>query len=104
VCGTYGPASGTGQVVHSDGSAQQFTITAPDWAAGSASPDIAFTVAYRNRPTGKDNRPVFVFLAKVPLDPTKTVKTVLLPNVSAPVPVAKVAALHVFAVSIGPGG
>ena len=101
---TYGPASGTGQVVYSDGTAQQFTISAPDWFSGGTSPDIAVTTAYRNRPTGRDNHPVFVFLAKVALDPTKTVQAVVLPDVSAPVPVARVPSLHVFAVTIGSPG
>ena len=97
---TYGPASGTGQVVYSDGSTQPFTITAPDWFSGGTSPDIAITTAYRNRPTGRDNHPVFVFLAKVALDPAKTVQAVVLPDVSPPVPVARVPSLHVFAVSV----
>jgi hypothetical protein len=101
VTATYGPASGTGQVVYSDGSAQPFTISAPDWFSGGTSPDIAVATAYRNRPSGRDNHPVFVFLAKVALDPAKTVRAVVLPDVSAPVPVARVPSLHVFAVSIG---
>ena len=102
--GTYGQAGGTGQVVYSDGSTQQFTISAPDWFGGGTSPDIAVTMAYRNRPTGRDNHPVFVFVAKVPLDPAKTVQAVVLPDVSAPVPVAHVPSLHVFAVTIAPAG
>jgi len=101
VTATYGPASGTGQVVYSDGTSQQFTLSAPDWFSGGTSPDIAVTTAYRNRPTGRDNHPVFVFLAKVALDPTKTVQAVVLPDVSPSVPVAHVASLHVFAVTIG---
>ena len=100
VTSTYGPASGTGQVVYSDGTAQPFTVTAPDWFGGGTSPGIAVTAAYRNRPAGKDNHPVFVFLATVPLDPAKTVQAVVLPDVSPPVPVARVPSLHVFAVSI----
>ncbi len=100
VTATYGPASGTGQVVYTDGTVQAFTIGAPDWFSGGSSPDIALTMAYRNRPAGRDNHPVYVFLAKVALDPAKTARAVVLPDVSPAKPAARVSSLHVFAVTI----
>jgi Fibronectin type III domain/NPCBM-associated, NEW3 domain of alpha-galactosidase len=98
---SYGPASGTGQVVYADGSTQSFTIAAPDWFSGGTSPDIAITTPYRNRPAGRDNHPVYVFYAAVPLQAGKTVAAVVLPDVSGATPQARVPSLHVFAAAIG---
>jgi len=101
VTGTYGPASGTGTVLYTDGSSQSFTLTAPDWyATPPAGSDVAFSMAYRNTPgNAQDQHQVQVFYAGVPLAPGKTVQAVVLPDVSGPVPSAGSPALHVFAIA-----
>jgi hypothetical protein len=104
VTATYGPASGTGRVRYTDGTSDPFTVTVPDWVSGGTSPDIAVTAPYRNRPTGRDAHPVYVFFVSVPLAAGKTVSTVILPPVSGAVPTAHVPALHVFAAAIGDPG
>lgn len=101
VTGTYGPASGTGTILYTDGTSQSFTLTAPDWyATPSAGSDVAFSMAYRNTPgNGQDQHQVQVFYVGVPLAQGKTVQAVVLPDVSAPTPSAGSPALHIFAIS-----
>ena len=98
----YGPASGTGQVVYTDGSTSSFTLTAPDWHAGCTtppSPSTALQTPYRNRATGQNQLPVCVYDASAQLTPDKTVSMVILPDISSGV-ASNTASLHVFAASI----
>lgn len=100
---TYGPATGTGQVVYTDGTTSTFTVTVPDWHAGCTSataPGVAIYTPYRNRPTGKNTLPVCVYTASTPLTAGRTVARVVLPHVSDDV-VQGSPALHVFAATIG---
>ncbi len=46
----YGPATGTGQVVYTDGSTDQFTLTSPDWHGGCKSATDPGTVAVHALP------------------------------------------------------
>ena len=97
----YGPASGTGQVVYSDGTTQAFTLGAPDWHGG-CSPSgagVALYMPYRNRATGQNTLPVCVFDASVPLQAGKTVSMIVLPDVSSGVTSGS-PSLHIFAVTI----
>lgn len=102
ITGTYGPASGTGSVLYTDGSSQSFTLTAPDWYGTPASgTDPVIELPYRNAPgNGSDHNQVNIFYAGVSLTAGKTVQAVLLPDV-APTVAAGSAALHVFAIAIG---
>jgi hypothetical protein len=99
---TYGPASGTGTIIYADGSTQAFTLTAPDWYGGPpAGSSAALTTAYRNTPgNGRDNNPVYAYEQSVPLDSSKEVATVVLPDASQGL-TAGSAALHIFAMTIG---
>jgi hypothetical protein len=98
---SYGPASGTGQVVYTDGSTSPFTLTVPDWHGGctAGGAGVALFMPYRNRSTGQNNLAVCVYDTSVPLTAGKTVQQVVLPAVSADV-VSGSAALHVFAATI----
>ncbi len=94
-------AAGTGTVHYTDGTSQDYPLTAPDWASGTrpAGHTAAITMPYRNGPTGRDDRPTYVFHAGVPLDPRKTVAAVRLPDVGSVVGPG-IPALHIFAVAL----
>jgi beta-glucosidase len=99
---SYGPASGTGEVVYTDGTTSSFTLSAPDWHGGCTTPpssSTALQMAYRNRATGQNQLPVCVYDASAQLTSGKTVSMVILPDVSSGV-ASGTAALHVFAVTI----
>jgi hypothetical protein len=98
---SHGPASGTGQVVYTDGSTQQFALSAPDWyATAPTGSDVAVSTTYRNRPNNvQQQHQVSLFYSGVRLDPTKTVAQVVLPNVSAPNSADP--SVHIFAMNIG---
>lgn len=97
-----GPATGTGVLRFTDGSAQSYTLTFSDWTlnGGSSSPVTGNTVAvkmpYRNTASGKQMVNTYVFETVVNLPSGKTVADVTLPRT------VNQGALHVFAVSEGP--
>ena len=98
---THGPATGTGQIVYTDGTTQPFTLTSPDWYSTPPSGSMpVFTTTYRNRPGNvQQTHQVNVFYDGVPVDSTKTVAQVVLPNVSTPASAS--AALHIFGMTVG---
>ncbi len=100
--GDYGTASGTGTIVYTDGTTQQFALTFSDWWANQASPggDILTTLPYINNPGGQQNQHVSVYYAGIPLQQGKTVQYVTLPDVSSGV-AAGTTAMHIFAAAIG---
>jgi beta-glucosidase len=100
--GTYGDSSGTGTVIYTDGTTQQFSITLPDWWSNTAPPggDILASFPYINNGGGKQTQKVSLYYEGVPLQPGKTVQYVTLPNVSQQA-VQGSTAMHVFAVAIG---
>jgi hypothetical protein len=102
ISASYGPASGTGTITYADGSAQSYTLTAPDWfsttpPAGGA---VAVSSAYQNRQgnttyagTGD------IFSQTISLAAGKTVASVTLPPGGALT--AGTPALHLFAIAGG---
>lgn len=98
---TYGPTSGSGQVVYTDGSSQTFTLDVPDWySTPPAGSDIAIAMTYRNRPDNvQQTHSVSVYFASVPLEAAKTPAYVVLPNISSKA-VSGSPALHIFAMSV----
>jgi hypothetical protein len=99
VTSTY-PTTGTGTVNYTDGTSQSYSMSVPNWEG--TPPDgvtPVVTTAYRNGPSGRDDRQVHVYYEGVPLKGSKTVKSVQLPNVGGDVGV-DVPALHVFAVGL----
>jgi len=98
---TYGASSGTGQITYTDGTTQSFTLSAPDWySAPPAGSDVAIAMTYRNRQNNvQQTHSVSIYAVGIPLDPSKQVQSVTLPNIAAPA--ASVAAMHIFAMQIG---
>jgi hypothetical protein len=97
------PASGTGTIMYTDGTTQQFTLTYPDWWANTNPPsgDILATVPYINEPSGQVTQKNSVYYVGVALQPGKTVATVTLPDVSGGQVGQNITAMHIFAISIG---
>ena len=102
VAATHGPASGTGTITYTDGSTQQFTLSAPDWySAPPGGSDVAIAMTYRNRPGNtQQTHTVSVFLVKVALQPGETPSSVTLPDVGDS-PISSSPALHVFGIALG---
>lgn len=90
--------TGTLTVTYTDGTTAKAPVTFSDWTlgAGGSKPvpgdTEAVTTSYRDTGSGgKDNVKAYVFATKVPLDPSKQVASVTLPNSGA----------HVFAFGFG---
>jgi len=94
VTAAYGTAGGTGTVVYTDGTTQEFTLTSPDWFGGSG--DVAFQAAYRNR----QGDTTYQGIVGVPLQAGKTTSRVRLPAGSSTA-TAGTPSLHVFAMARG---
>ncbi len=91
-----GASAGSGTVVYTDGSTQQFTVGFGDWASTTPYPGgaVAVTSAYGNTSTGKSPWAATVFYDSVALQSGKTVQSVVLPA-------AGTSPLHFFAAAIG---
>ncbi|MFD9741040.1 hypothetical protein [Umezawaea sp. NPDC059074] len=99
VTAAYGTAGGTGTVVYTDGTTQEFTLTSPDWFGGSG--DVAFQAAYQNRQGNTTYQGIAdVYFVSVPLQAGKTTSRVRLPAGSAAA-TAGTPSLHVFAMARG---
>src|SRR5262249_38541704 len=98
---TYGPSSGSGQVVYTDGSSRPFTLNVPDWySTPPADSDVAIAMTYRNRPgNAQQTHSVSVYYVGVPLQAGKTPAYLVLPNVSQSA-VSGSPAMHIFAMSV----
>lgn len=92
------PMTGTGNVLYTDGTAQSFTLSSPNWYGNPPSgTDAAFVLPYRNSAGGQDRHPVAIYYQSVALAAGKTVASVVLPVTgSGPDP-----ALHIFAMAMG---
>jgi hypothetical protein len=100
----FGNTSAPGTIVYSDGSTQSYTLSFADWWSGSATPGtiIAATTPYINTGpnSSRQNQNVHVYFAWVSLDPSKTVRYVILPDISENGQVAGQPAMHVFSLGI----
>lgn len=100
VSASYGPATGTGQIIYTDGSTQSYTLTSPDWfsIAPPAGGAVAVNSAYQNR-QGNTTYPhtADIFSVTVPLNPAKTLAAMLLPAVGSLA--SGTPALHIFAMA-----
>src|SRR5207302_130466 len=100
ISGSYGPVTGTGEIIYADGSTQSYTVTAPDWFSTTAPPGgaVAVSTAYQNRPGNTTySHTADIFSVTVPLNPAKTLTAVLLPT--AGTLAAGTPALHIFAIA-----
>ena len=97
-----GPSTADGTITYSDGTTQNFTLSAPDWYGTAPYGSNAVIVApYRNRPGNtQDHHTVNIFEQSVPLQAGKTVEAVTLPAVSSGL-TATSPSLHVFAMALG---
>ena len=100
--GSYGTAGGTGTIYYSDGTAQPFTLSVPDWyASPPAGISPVIETPYRNRPGNtQDDHPVSIYEVTVPLQAGKQVVAVRLPDVSSGA-ADGTTALHIFAIGFG---
>lgn len=97
----FGNGSGTAVVTYTDGTSQSFTLQMTDWYVTTpAQGDQVVAIApYRNSATGQSAHSAAVYFTEVPLNPTKTVAYVTLPNLG---PVANgQTVIHIFAMAIG---
>ena len=101
ISASYGPATGTGEILYTDGSSQSYTLTSPDWwfttpPAGGA---VAVNSAYQNRPGNTTyNHTGDIFSVAIPLDPAKKLAAVILPPVG--LLASGTPALHIFAMAV----
>jgi hypothetical protein len=77
------PPTGTLTYVDANGttSTQTFTLTVPDWVHGPTAQAV-LTLPERNTPSGTQALQTSIYAFSVPLDPTKTLTQVTLPDVS----------------------
>ena len=99
--GVYGTASGTATVVYTDGTTQPFTLSFADWWGTTPAPggDVLATMPYLNIAGGRQNQTVSVYGTTVDLQPGKTVRYLVLPNINDGVTPGNV--MHVLAVALG---
>jgi lysophospholipase L1-like esterase len=96
-----GGSQGTVVINYTDGTSSTQTVSFNDWAGGPGNGDTAVaTMPYRNSSSGASQTlNMYVYATTVPVDPTKTVASVILPDVSSTI--ASVNAMHIFALSLG---
>lgn len=105
-----GALSGSGEVVYTDGSVQKFTIDIGNFwypAGQDWNPDnTEVASSFANYPTGTSEgtsyqHTVYVFATTVPIDPSKTVRYVVLPDTNGGTVAGYTAVIHLFDVTIG---
>ena len=99
---TDGGTQGTITINYTDGSSSTETVTSSDWAGGpGATETAAATLPYRNSTSGSSQQlTVYVYATTVPVDPTKTVKSITFPDVSNTTS-GGATSMHIWAVSLG---
>jgi hypothetical protein len=96
-----GQSSGTATITYTDATTQNFTLTLSDWtlSTGKYLPipgdSVAASLTYRNRASGQQTLPNYVFYTSVSINSTKTVKSLTLPATLSG------GQLHVFSVGVG---
>jgi lysophospholipase L1-like esterase len=96
---TNGASSGTIVINYTDGTSSTETVSFNDWAGGPGDGDTAVaTMPYRNSPSGSQTLNMYVYATTVPIDGSKTVAAVVLPDVNSS---DSGTAMHVFALALG---
>jgi len=100
---TNGGSQGTIVINYTDGTSSTQTVSFNDWAGGPGNGDTAVaTMPYRNSSSGlSQTLNIYVYATTVPIDPAKTVASVVLPDVSNNVGAGSTA-MHIFALALGP--
>ena len=99
----WGPAKGAATVVFSGGSTQKFTIGAPDWytsCRSAGAPGVVFFTHYRNQDNGSASFTTCIYYACIRLRSAQSVKSIILPDISPPLPRSGDPSLHIFAITI----
>jgi hypothetical protein len=96
-----GDSQGTIVINYTDGTSSTQTVSFNDWAGGPGNGDTAVaTMPYRNSSSGSSQTlTMYVYATTVPVDPAKTVASVVFPDISSTT--ANVTAMHIFALSLG---
>jgi alpha-L-fucosidase len=92
---SWGSANGEIIVHYTDGSTSSGFVNSDDWRVGS--PGV-INLDYRYSPTGIDQGPVHIYAIQIPLDRTKTARSLTLPMTATPSPYTP--SLHVFALTL----
>jgi beta-glucosidase len=99
----WGPAQGSATVLYSGGSTQKFAIGAPDWyldCPGAGAPEVVAYTRYRNQGNGTVPEQSCVYYASIRLRSARSVKSIILPDISPPQPRNYYPSLHIFAITI----
>ena len=90
-----GVCPGTGTITYADGTSTTYDLTVPDWTAG-VNPIAAVVLPHKNAATGQATASRRIYAFSVPIDPTKTISSVTLPDISTGTGPQE-QALHIFA-------
>ncbi len=95
-----GTTSGPITITYTDGTSTTQTVPSSDWAQGPGAGETAVaTMSYRNvNGGGPQAIPMYVYATTVPVDSSKTVASVTLPDISN---TTASTAMHVFAITTG---
>ena len=99
--GSYGPVSGSGVITYTDGSTQDYTLTAPDWWSTTAPTGgaVAVSASYLNiQGNAQYTHTTDVFSETVSINPDKTVASITLPDIG--VLASGTPAMHIFDVTV----
>jgi predicted alpha-1,2-mannosidase len=96
--GTSGPIT----ITYTDGTSTTETLSSSDWAGGPSTTETAVaTMAYRNSDSGGSQAiTMYVYSTTLPIDSSKTVASITLPDISNSVG-SSTSAMHIFAVTTG---
>jgi hypothetical protein len=99
---TNGSSQGTIVINYTDGTSSTQTVSFNDWADGPGNGDTAVaTMPYRNSNSGSSQTlNIYIYATTVPINPAKTVASVVLPDVSNNVGTG-ITAMHIFALTLG---
>jgi beta-glucosidase len=94
-----GAATADIAIFYTDGTSSSQSVTLNDWAGGPSGTDTAVaTMSYRNSAGGSQTLNMYIYVTTVPVDSSKTVESVVLPNVND---TNNGTAMHIFAIALG---
>jgi phospholipase C len=94
-----GASQGTITIFYTDGTYSTGTVSFNDWAGGPGNGDTAVaTMSYRNSASGSQNITMYVYATTVDVDSSKTVESIILPDVNS---TNNGTAMHIFALALG---
>jgi predicted alpha-1,2-mannosidase len=99
---TNGLTSGPLTITYTDGTSSTATLSSSDWAGGPGTGETAVaTMPYRNASGGgSQSITMYIYATSIPIDSSKTVASITLPDISNSVG-SSTSAMHIFAVTTG---